>query len=228
LGQSSGDGPINDSPEFGGEDNGNTYNGSEIGVGAGMEEGKEENNIIETIVNDDDEENDEGQLDNDDGAAPDDNNEWGFMKNEGSNSWDATGGGSEFNEVGSINDSSLGDNSQNLGSTEIGGYQGGENTFNDNMPSGEEGGQFNNAVPSASNALDNDVAATPSTNTFDENLGWDDFDDDGFPAGLFVALLAIFIFFVYRKSTQRNQQEANCTTRGGYQPVQSGDHNKRY
>ena len=88
-----------------------------------MEEGKEENNIINTIVNNNDEDNFEGQLDhddgNDDGAAADDNYDWSFMKNEGFNNLNATGSGSKDNgsleqggqytnnEWGSINDVSL-------------------------------------------------------------------------------------------------------------------------
>mmetsp|Transcript_32221 Transcript_32221/g.58264 ORF Transcript_32221/g.58264 Transcript_32221/m.58264 type:complete len:145 (+) Transcript_32221:74-508(+) len=94
---------------------------------------------------------------------------------------------------------------------------------------GQEGDPFNNNLPSTNSLNNNAAAPLTNANTYDGNNSWDYDDDDGFPTGLFIALLALFIFFIYRKSTQSQQQEQrNCTTRGGYQPVRPGDHNKRY
>ena len=164
------------------------------------------------------------------------NNNWDLEKEE-PNNWDDDGADAleEQNNFGNNDESGNswnGDNTDtaaNLGGSGGYDYQGGENSFNNNVPSGQEGDPFNNNVPSA-NSLNNNAAA-PSTNanTYDGNNSWDYDDDDGFPTGLFIALLALFIFFIYRKSTQSQQQEQrNCTTRGGYQPVRPGDHNKRY
>mmetsp|Transcript_15451 Transcript_15451/g.33454 ORF Transcript_15451/g.33454 Transcript_15451/m.33454 type:complete len:1872 (+) Transcript_15451:150-5765(+) len=105
----------------------------------------------------------------------------------------------------------------NLGSASGGEYfqGGGENTYdtnNMNVPSGQEPNSL--GTPSASN----------------NGNSWEYGDeDDGFPVGLFIALLAIFIFFVYRKSQSSNGQPdpRNCASRGGYQRVQRVDHSKR-
>merc|ERR1712008_623128 len=123
-------------------------------------------------------------------------------------------------------------NTANLGSAEY--DQGGENLYNNNLSPGQEGDQVN--YNAASSNFDNSgAAAAPSTNNndfTDVNAGWDTDDDDGFPTSLFLVFLAFFIFFVYRKSTQSNTQQGNHTNtrgeRGGYQPVQPGDHNKRW
>merc|ERR1712013_203126 len=160
------------------------------------------------------------------------------MNDQGSNSWDNAGGGVENKEGdldlqytngvwGNTDDQTWDANFEDSGPGRYDDYQGGEDTFN-NVPAGQEGDQYNNVVPSG-NALDNNAGAAPSPNAVDD-IDWDPFeDDDGFPPGLFIALLALLLFLVYRKSTQSNhQQQANCTTRGGYQPVRAGDHSKSW
>ena len=90
------------------------------------------------------------------------------------------------------------------------------NSFGDALPT-------NNVVPSGQEIV-------PSLNTDTDGYAWDlDDDEGGFPAGLFIALIAVFIFFVYRKRQNRNEASRDCTSRGGYQRVQPLEgHSKKW
>ena len=87
----------------------------------------------------------------------------------------------------------------------------------------QEGVPTNNVVPSGQETV-------PSLNTDTDGYAWElDDDEGGFPLGLFIALLAVFIFFVYRKSQNRNEASRDCTSRGGYQRVQPLEgHSKKW
>ena len=76
------------------------------------------------------------------------------------------------------------------------------------------------------------VVPSPSANAPQNNIGneWDFDDDDDFPVGLFIALLAALALFVFKKSRDSrssNTDPRNCSG-GGYQPVRRSEHNKRW
>ena len=164
---------------------------------------------------------------NNDGKNDNDNSNWNGVEDNGDDAWNADGeeeenkGDYESLDNWKNEDSEDVDklpwdtpSAENL-SQQTGGfdsYQGGEeNAFNAEPT--------NNLVPSGQDTA-------PSANS---EYAWELEDEDSFPVGLFIALLAVFIFFIYKKSQSRNQPSTrDCTSRGGYQPVQRMDHSKKW
>lgn len=65
-------------------------------------------------------------------------------------------------------------------------------------------------------SVDSVPLPSPSRNVDGNEWGNDD-DNDGLPLGVFVALLALLVIFVYRKSQHRQQRDCS---RGTYHRVQ--------
>jgi len=158
------------------------------------------------------------------------NSNWNGVEDNGDDAWNADGEenkGEDYESLDNWKDEDSADiedvdklpwdtpSAENLNQPIGGGfdsYQGTEeNAFNAEPT--------NNLVPSGQDTA-------PSANS---EYAWELEDEDSFPVGLFIALLAVFIFFIYKKSQSRNQPNTrDCTSRGGYQPVQRMDHSKKW
>ena len=77
-----------------------------------------------------------------------------------------------------------------------------------------QGGNISNSQGQEINSL----GSVPSPSS-SKNANWNEggYDDDGFPVGIFVVLLALLAILVYRKSQHRQQRDCS---RAGYQRVQ--------
>jgi len=153
-------------------------------------------------------------------------NEWGDWnggiaaeENNEENEW----GNNEENKWGNDEENEWGNNSWNGQTSEVG--LGGNPTWDEETNAGNLG--TGGGYYQGENTYSNNAASSPTANAYPDNSWYED-DDDGFPTGLFIALLAIFLFFVYRKRSQSFQEDTRNCARGGYQPVRAGDHNKRW